>query len=203
MMGNRLSRIMTRTGDAGTTGLADGSRTDKDGMRIQAIGEVDELNSSLGLLLAEPDLPAAARASLIDIQHDLFDLGGELSLPGKTLIHAGQISRLEAAAEALNANLPRLKEFILPGGVRSAALAFWTRAVCRRAERVIVRLGHHETVSTEARRYINRLSDFLFILGRALNQAQNQPDTLWQRDRHPSSNPDPGPADGDFSQNVP
>jgi cob(I)alamin adenosyltransferase len=177
---------MTRTGDAGTTGLADGSRTNKDDPRIHAIGEVDELNSCLGVLLAESDLPTEVRARLLEIQHDLFDLGGELSLPGRTVIRVEQITQLEEAATALNTGLPRLKEFILPGGIRSAALALLARAVCRRAERAIVRLGHEETVSGEVRRYINRLSDYLFILGRALNQTQGQPDVLWRR------NPPPG-----------
>jgi cob(I)alamin adenosyltransferase len=182
-MGNRLSRIITRTGDAGTTGLGDGTRTEKDSLRIHAIGEVDELNSSLGVLLAEPGLPVDLHATLQDIQHDLFDLGGELSLPGKSVITPAQVERLETLSAAFNADLPRLKEFILPGGNRPAALTHLCRTVCRRAERAIVRLGRHDPVSENARRYINRLSDLLFILGRVLNQATGG-DILWQKGKN-------------------
>jgi cob(I)alamin adenosyltransferase len=178
--GNRLSRIVTRTGDAGTTGLGDGSRTTKDGLRIDAIGEVDELNSSLGVLLCE-DLPDAVRNALLDVQNDLFDLGGELCLPGMELVKEVQVARLEALAEEFNAELPMLKEFILPGGARPAALAHLSRTVCRRAERAIVRLAAAEAVSSAARRYINRLSDLLFIFGRALNRAGGRGDVLWQK----------------------
>ena len=178
--GNRLSKIVTRTGDAGTTGLGDGSRTTKDGLRIDAIGEVDELNSSLGVLLCE-DLPAAVRSTLLDVQNDLFDLGGELCLPGMEVVKEVQVARLEALAEEFNADLPMLKEFILPGGTRAAALAHLSRTVCRRAERAIVRLASAEAVSSAARRYINRLSDLLFILGRALNRAGGRGDVLCQK----------------------
>ncbi|MBS1161624.1 MAG: cob(I)yrinic acid a,c-diamide adenosyltransferase [Proteobacteria bacterium] len=178
--GNRLSKIITRTGDAGTTGLGDGSRTTKDSLRIDAIGEVDELNSGLGVLLCE-ELPDNVRAALLDIQNDLFDLGGELCLPGMSLIKEAQVGRLEAQAEAFNADLPRLKEFILPGGTRAAALAHLSRTVCRRAERAMVRLHHAENLSEPARRYVNRLSDLLFILGRALNRAGGRGDVLWQK----------------------
>ena len=181
--GNRLSKIVTRTGDAGTTGLGDGSRTGKDSLRIDAIGEVDELNSGLGVLLCE-ELPEAIRSALLDVQNDLFDLGGELCLPGMDVMKETQVARLEAQAEAFNAELPMLKEFILPGGTRAAALAHLCRTVCRRAERSMVRLHHAEALSEVGRRYINRLSDLLFILGRALNRAGGRGDVLWQKGRN-------------------
>ncbi len=181
--GNRLSKIVTRTGDAGSTGLGDGSRTTKDSLRIDAIGEVDELNSTLGLLLCE-DLPDAVRAALLDIQHDLFDLGGELCLPGMAIMQDAQVARLEALAESFNADLPMLKEFILPGGTRPAAFAHLARTVCRRSERAMVRLHHAESLSDAARRYINRLSDLLFILGRSLNRSGGRGDVLWQKGKN-------------------
>lgn len=178
--GNRLSKIVTRTGDAGTTGLGDGSRTTKDSLRIDSIGEIDELNSGLGVLLCE-ELPAAVRAALLDIQHDLFDLGGELCLPGMNIIKDAQVARLEELADEFNTDLPMLKEFILPGGTRAAALTHLSRTVCRRAERSMVRLHAAEPLSEPARRYINRLSDLLFILGRVLNRAGGRGDVLWQK----------------------
>ncbi len=178
--GNRLSRIVTRTGDAGTTGLGDGSRITKDSLRIDAMGEVDELNSGLGVLLCE-DLPHSVQVALLDIQNDLFDLGGELCLPGMEVLKDVQVNRLEGLAAEFNANLPMLKEFILPGGTRAAALAHLSRTVCRRAERAMVRLHSAEPVSDAARRYINRLSDLLFILGRVLNRAGGRGDVLWQK----------------------
>ena len=178
--GNRLSKIVTRTGDAGTTGLGDGSRTTKDSLRIDAIGEVDELNSTIGVLLCE-DLPIAVRDALLDVQNDLFDLGGELCLPGMAVMKDTQVARLEDLAEAFNADLPMLKEFILPGGTRPAALAHLCRTVARRAERSMVRLHSAEPLSDAARRYINRLSDLLFILGRLLNRAGGRGDVLWQK----------------------
>ena len=178
--GNRLSKIVTRTGDAGTTGLGDGSRTTKDSLRIDAMGEVDELNSGLGVLLCE-ELPARVQGALLDIQNDLFDLGGEICLPGMEVMKDVQVARLEALVEEFNANLPMLKEFILPGGTRAAALAHLSRTVCRRAERAMVRLHSAEPVSDAARRYINRLSDLLFILGRVLNRAGGRGDVLWQK----------------------
>ena len=181
-MGHRLSRIVTRTGDAGETGLGDGSRVAKDAPRIAAIGAVDELNSTLGVLLAEP-LPDAIRACVIDVQHDLFDLGGELSIPGHAAVTDDHVKRLEAAVVSFNAGLPPLKEFILPGGARTAALAHVARTVCRRAERSIVTLAGVDTVGAPARKYVNRLSDLLFVLARALNRAAGQPDVLWRRDR--------------------
>ncbi len=181
--GNRLSKIVTRTGDAGTTGLGDGSRTTKDSLRIDAIGEVDELNSSLGVLLCE-EIPARVRAALLDVQNDLFDLGGELCMPGWEIIKDTQVARLEDLAEEFNRDLPMLKEFILPGGTRPAALAHLSRTVCRRAERSMVRLHHAEALSEAARRYINRLSDLLFILGRFLNRAGDRGDVLWQKGKN-------------------
>ena len=181
--GNRLSKIVTRTGDAGTTGLGDGSRTTKDSLRIDAIGEVDELNSSIGLLLCE-ELPDPVRAALLDIQHDLFDLGGELCLPGMAVMKDAQVARLEELAEEFNRDLPMLKEFILPGGTRPAAVAHLCRTVCRRAERSMVRLHGAEPLSDAARRYINRLSDLLFILGRLLNRAGGRGDVLWQKGKN-------------------
>ncbi len=181
--GNRLSKIVTRTGDAGSTGLGDGSRTTKDSLRIDAIGEVDELNSNIGLLLCE-DLPTSMRTALLDIQHDLFDLGGELCLPGMEIIKDGQVARLEELAEEFNRDLPMLKEFILPGGTRPAAIAHVCRTICRRAERSMVRLNNAEPLSAAARRYVNRLSDLLFILGRLLNRAGGRGDVLWQKGKN-------------------
>ena len=181
--GNRLSKIVTRTGDAGTTGLGDGSRTTKDSLRIDAIGEVDELNSSLGVLLCE-EMPDSFRSALLDVQNDLFDLGGELCMPGMNFIKDQQVVRLETLADDFNADLSMLKEFILPGGTRAASLAHLSRTVCRRAERAIVRLHGDENISEPARRYINRLSDLLFILGRALNKAGGRGDVLWQKGKN-------------------
>jgi cob(I)alamin adenosyltransferase len=178
--GNRLSKIVTRTGDAGTTGLGDGSRTTKDSLRIAAIGDVDELNSSLGVLLCE-ELPDEVRSVLHDIQHDLFDLGGELCLPGMSVMKQTQVARLEAIVEDFNRDLPMLKEFILPGGTRPAALSHLCRTTCRRAERSMVALHHAEALSEPARRYINRLSDLLFVLGRSLNRSGGRGDVLWQK----------------------
>lgn len=179
-MGNRLSKIVTRTGDTGTTGLGDGSRVAKDCLRIDSMGEVDELNSSLGVLLAE-ELPQAIRDALLGVQHDLFDLGGELCIPGTTIINAAHIARLEDLVTQFNASLSPLKEFILPGGTRAAALAHLSRTVCRRAERRVVHLANHENVSDFTRKYLNRLSDLLFVLGRTLNQAGSGGDVLWQK----------------------
>jgi cob(I)alamin adenosyltransferase len=181
-MGNRLGKIVTRTGDAGTTGLGDGSRVGKDCLRIDCIGEIDELNSSIGVLLAET-LPETVRGALLRIQNDLFDLGGEICIPGSALIGVAHIARLEAQAAQFNEGLAPLKNFILPGGTRSAALANLSRAVCRRAERRVVRLGNSEPVSEFARKYLNRLSDLLFILGRWLNKEEGTGDVLWSQTR--------------------
>jgi cob(I)alamin adenosyltransferase len=184
-MANRLSTIVTRTGDDGTTGLGDGSRTRKDDDRIQVIGEVDELNATLGVLLAEP-LPDPIPADLLQIQHDLFDLGGELSIPGHRMIHEAQVVRLDERLAHYNADLPRLAEFILPGGSRAAALAHVCRTVCRRAERGLVALAQTagpDAVGTSARQYLNRLSDLLFVLARVLNRAGGGSDVLWRHER--------------------
>jgi cob(I)alamin adenosyltransferase len=179
-MGKRLSAIATRTGDAGTTGLGDGTRVDKDHLRIAALGEVDELNSFVGLLATE-DLPDAVRADLADIQHDLFDLGGELSIPGYSMIADKQVARLDARLAHYNANLPRLAEFILPGGSRAAAVAHVCRTVCRRAERALVALGKQDTINPGPRQYLNRLSDLMFVLARVLNRHAGGTDVQWQQ----------------------
>lgn len=181
-MGNRLSKIATRTGDAGTTGLGDGSRTDKDSVRIIAIGEVDELNSHLGLLLCE-DMPADLRDELVTIQHDLFDLGGELCIPGYQMIKEAHVERLDELLAKYNATLPPLTEFILPAGSRAASQAHVCRTVCRRAERAIVTLGKAETIHEHPRQYVNRLSDLLFVLSRVLNRYAGGSDVLWQHER--------------------
>jgi len=177
---NRLSKITTRTGDDGSTGLGDGSRTGKESMRIEVLGEIDELNSMIGLLLSEP-LPEPVASALMHIQHDLFDLGGELCIPGSRLMDEPRLTRLEHLTREFNHALPPLKEFILPGGSRNAALAHVARTVCRRAERRLVALKRQETVSEDALRYLNRLSDLLFVTARLLNKTAGQPDILWQR----------------------
>jgi len=179
-MGHRLSQIATRTGDDGSTGLGDGSRTGKDSLRIAAIGDIDELNSALGVLLAD-DLPDEVRADLLDIQHDLFDLGGELCIPGYTMLKDAQVARLDDRLKHYNAGLPRLAEFILPGGSRAAALAHVCRATCRRAERAIVTLGKAETIHATPRQYVNRLSDLMFVLARVLNRHAGGSDVQWQQ----------------------
>ena len=182
-MGNRLSKIATRTGDDGSTGLGDGSRVGKDSLRIQALGDVDELNSQLGLLLCET-LPAALREELVSIQHDLFDLGGELCIPGYTVLADAHLARLDALLEKYNATLPPLKEFILPGGSRTAALAHVCRTVCRCAERSVVMLEKAEAgVNAPARQYLNRLSDLCFVLARVLNREAGGQDVLWEKGR--------------------
>jgi len=181
-MGHRLTQIATRTGDDGTTGLGDGSRTRKDSLRVAAMGDVDELNSTIGLLLTEP-LPDDIREALIDIQHDLFDLGGELCIPGFENLAETQVVRLDALLLRYNATLPRLQEFILPGGSRSAAIAHIARTVCRRAERAIVSLGGEETIRPACRQYVNRLSDLLFVLARVLNRQEGGTDVQWQKGR--------------------
>ncbi|MBN9422531.1 MAG: ATP:cob(I)alamin adenosyltransferase [Candidatus Accumulibacter sp. 66-26] len=184
-MGNRLSKIVTRTGDAGTTGLGDGSRVAKDSLRIEAIGEVDELNSTLGLLLTE-ELPDDIREGLTGMQHDLFDLGGELCIPGMSIIGQAHVDRLEDLVERFNEDLTPLKDFILPGGTRAAAYAHLVRTVARRAERRVVHLANGEDVTTGAagvsdfaRKYLNRVSDLMFVLGRLLNKAGGRGDVLW------------------------
>jgi cob(I)alamin adenosyltransferase len=181
-MGNRLSKIATRTGDDGTTGLGDGSRVAKDSARVHALGDVDELNSQIGLLLCD-DMPHAVREDLISIQHDLFDFGGEVSIPGHVMIASLHVARLDALLEKYNAELPALKEFILPGGSRVAAQAHVCRTVCRRAERSLVSLATLERVSDHLRQYLNRLSDLLFVLSRVLNRHAGLGDVLWDRER--------------------
>ena len=185
-MGNRLTRIATRTGDDGTTGLANGARVSKSDQRVAAMGDVDELNSQLGVLLCEP-LPEDVRTLLRHIQHQLFNLGGELSLPGQTLLKAEEVAGVDAALERHNASLPPLAEFILPGGTRSAALAHVARTVARRAERALVALGDTEAVNPAPRQYLNRLSDLLFVLARVLNRANldglGGDDVYWHSER--------------------
>ncbi len=178
-MGHRLSKIITRTGDGGETGLADGSRRPKDSVRIAALGDVDELNSAVGLLTCEP-LPEPLRRALAAIQHDLFDLGGELAVPGHRSMTTEHVLALERLTEDLNANLAPLRDFILPGGSRSAALAHVARAVCRRAERTVVALERVEPIADLCRIYLNRLSDALFVIARTLNQSLGCGDTLWK-----------------------
>lgn len=181
-MGNRLSKITTRTGDDGSTGLGDGSRVPKNAARIVAIGDVDELNSTLGVLIAEP-LSEKVHDTLLDIQHDLFDLGGELAIPGHKAITETQVERLDQAIADFNAVLPPLVEFILPGGTRASALAHVSRTVCRRAERAVITLAESETVEAHARLYLNRLSDLLFVLSRDINRAAGVADVYWRSAR--------------------
>ena len=181
-MAHRLSKITTRTGDAGDTGLGDGARVPKDSARIHALGDVDELNSALGLVLAE-ELPEAVRAALLEAQHDLFDLGGELSIPGHAIVAPAQVKFLDQRIEAWNAELEPLKEFILPGGTRAAAAAHLARTICRRAERSLVNLGQKEKINDQARHYLNRLSDLLFVAGRHLNRHAGRSDVQWRHER--------------------
>ena len=181
-MGNRLSKIYTRTGDDGSTGLGDGSRVAKDSARVTAYGTVDEANSCIGLLLAA-GVPDDIHALLTTIQHQLFDLGGELCIPGHAAIHDADIDRLEAQLDGFNADLPPLKDFILPGGGLPAAHCHLARTICRRAEREVVTLSHHDAVRPEAIRYLNRLSDLLFVLARVLARASGHGEVLWRHDR--------------------
>ena len=181
-MGNRLSKIYTRTGDAGDTGLGDGTRVPKDCPRVEAFGCVDELNSHIGLLIAQTALPSNIRSVLTDVQHELFDLGGELCIPGHAAITDAHTARLEQALDALNASLPPLQEFILPGGNVAAATAHVARTVCRRAERRVVSLAHAETVNAPVLGYLNRLSDLLFVIARVLARADGG-EVLWRHER--------------------
>jgi len=181
-MGHRLTRIYTRTGDDGTTGLADGARVPKDAARIEAIGAVDELNSLVGLLLADT-LPEEVSGCLTRVQHELFDLGGELSLPRHPVMTAAHVDNLEKDLERFNAGLPALREFILPGGSRAAALAHVARAACRRAERRLVTLSRRETLPPAVIRYLNRLSDLLFVVARVLNRGAGIEDVLWRSEK--------------------
>ncbi len=181
-MGNRLSKIYTKTGDDGTTGLGDGARVAKDAARVSAYGTVDELNSTIGVILAQ-EMPAGVREALVQIQHDLFDLGGELCIPGMAMIHDADVERLEATLDGFNAGLPALKDFILPGGGMAAASCHVARTVCRRAEREVVTLARGESVRPEAIRYLNRLSDLLFVLARVLARESGHGEVLWQHER--------------------
>ncbi|TVO66879.1 cob(I)yrinic acid a,c-diamide adenosyltransferase [Denitromonas ohlonensis] len=182
-MGHRLSKIYTRTGDAGTTGLGDGNRVSKNSLRIHSLGEIDELNACVGLLLTET-LPDDVRALLTDVQHDLFDLGGEVCIPGMSMISTKQVDKLEAALDAWNEDLSPLKDFILPGGSRAASQAHLCRTVCRRAERMLVGLAQEEAVNDGPRQYLNRLSDLMFVLGRHLNKVDGHGDVLWQKGKN-------------------
>jgi len=181
-MGNRLSKIYTKTGDDGTTGLGDGTRVAKDSARVAAYGTVDELNSAIGIVLAQ-EIPAPIREALTQIQHDLFDLGGELCIPGMAMVHEADVERLEQTLDGFNADLPALKDFILPGGGMAAACCHVARTVCRRAEREVVTLSRSEPVRPEAVRYLNRLSDLLFVLSRVLARASGHGEVLWQHER--------------------
>ena len=181
-MGNRLSKIYTKTGDDGTTGLGDGTRVAKDSARVTAYGTVDELNSAIGVVLAG-DVPDRIREVLTQAQHDLFDLGGELCIPGMAMIEDADITSLEEVLDAFNDTLPALKDFILPGGGMAAACCHVARTVCRRAEREVVTLSRQESVRPEAIRYLNRLSDLLFVLARVLARASGHGEVLWQHER--------------------
>jgi cob(I)alamin adenosyltransferase len=177
-MGNRLSKIYTRTGDKGTTGLGDGARVDKDSLRVEAYGTVDELNSAVGLVLSA-DLPDEVRSCLTRAQHELFDLGGELCMPGTTLIPDRYVEGLEQSLDAFNEDLPPLKDFILPGGSEAAARCHLARTIARRAERRVISLAHNETVNEATIRYLNRLSDLLFVIARVLARRDGGSEVLW------------------------
>jgi len=184
-MGNRLSKIYTRTGDDGSTGLGDGSRVPKDGLRVEAFGTVDEANSAIGVVLCTSALPPPVARCLTEVQHDLFDLGGELCIPGHRMIQASHIERLERELEGFNESLPPLKEFILPGGGPAAAACHVARTVCRRAERRCWSLARVETVAPEALQYLNRLSDLLFVLARVLARHEHGSEVFWRRAKEP------------------
>jgi cob(I)alamin adenosyltransferase len=182
-MGHRLSKIYTRTGDDGTTGLGDGTRVSKDSARVEAYGTIDEANSSLGVVLASRDLPEDVRLVLTRVQHELFDLGGELCVPGHRIIDSTHVERLEAELDGFNDTLPPLKEFILPGGGPASAAVHLARAICRRAERRVCTLARDEAVAPEAIRYLNRLSDLLFVIARVLARLEGGNEVTWRRDR--------------------
>ena len=182
-MANRLSSITTRTGDDGTTGLGDGSRVPKTNLRVVAMGDVDELNSHIGVLACEP-LPEDIKDALVDIQHDLFDLGGELCIPGYVNLVDSQVARLDELISHYNATLPRLAEFILPGGSRDAAQAHIVRTVCRRAERSVIAVAQTEALRPQCPQYLNRLSDLMFVLSRVLNRFAGGADVLWQQGKN-------------------
>jgi cob(I)alamin adenosyltransferase len=183
-MGNRLSRIVTRTGDDGSTGLGDGTRVRKDTARIEALGSVDELNCTLGVLLSNPLDDESAAYCLTEVQHDLFDLGGELAIPGSVAINDERVAWLDSQLQEFNRSLPPLKEFVLPGGGTAASASHIARAVCRRAERSCWALARNEPMSPMALRYLNRLSDLLFVLARRFARAGQSGESLWNRARH-------------------
>ncbi len=182
-MGNRLSKIVTRTGDDGTTGLGDGSRVAKDCARVEAVGAVDEANSAIGIVLAVDAVPDAVRDCLVEVQHDLFELGGELCIPGHSAIDQAYIDRLESDVESFNTDLPPLKDFILPGGGEAAAACHLARTVVRRAERRVITLAGSDSLRPEVTRYLNRLSDLLFIIARVLARIETGQEVQWKRDR--------------------
>ena len=182
-MGNRLSKTYTRTGDDGTTGLGDGSRVPKDGLRVEAYGTVDEANSAIGVILSANDLPEDVERCLTGVQHDLFELGGELCIPGHKAIDQAFVDRLEESLDAFNADLPPLKDFILPGGGKAAAACHFARTVVRRAERRVASLKNEEDVHDEPLRYLNRLSDLLFVIARVLSRAETGREVIWDRSR--------------------
>jgi cob(I)alamin adenosyltransferase len=182
-VGNRLSKIYTRTGDDGTTGLGDGGRVAKDDPRVEAYGCVDECNSAIGLVLAVPGLPADVRDLLLNVQHELFDLGGELCIPGHRAIESQHVTALETWLDAFNERLPPLKEFILPGGGTAAAACHLARAICRRAERRCWTLARAQTVAPEPLQYLNRLSDLLFVIARVLARHESGSEVLWRHER--------------------
>lgn len=181
-MGNRLTQIATRTGDAGTTGLGDNTRVSKNSLRVHAMGDVDELNSHIGVLLCEP-MPDDVRTLLVEIQHQLFNLGGELSIPGFELLKPEAVLALDEALARYNEQLPRLQEFILPAGTRAASQAHVCRTVARRAERAVVALGNEEAIKDAPRQYLNRLSDLMFVLARVLNRMDGGDDVYWKSER--------------------
>ncbi len=184
-MGNRLSKIYTRTGDDGSTGLGDGARVAKESLRVEAYGSVDETNSAVGLVLAVPALPDAVRACLTEVQHDLFDLGGELCIPGHRMITPAYAERLERELDGFNEALPPLKDFILPGGGPAAAACHMARAICRRAERRCWSLARAESVAPDALKYLNRLSDLLFVIARVLARGESGSEVLWRHRQPP------------------
>jgi len=186
-MGNRLTKIYTRTGDDGSTGLGDGARVPKESLRVEAFGTVDEANCAIGVVLAIPNLPAEIMHCLLEVQHDLFDLGGELCIPGHRIVTPAYILRLETKLDEFNETLPPLKDFILPGGGPAAAACHVARAVCRRAERRSWTLARVEKVAPDVLRYLNRLSDLLFVIARLLARHEQGTETVWRRTRDRTS----------------
>lgn len=199
-MGNRLTKIYTRTGDDGTTGLGDGSRLNKDSIRVGAMGEVDHLNAYVGAVLSHFDIPAGVETCLTDVQHDLFDVGAELCIPGLERITDAHVGRIEEHLDTFNQHLVRLQDFILPGGSPAAAQAHLARTTCRKAERAVLQLWREEGGDIPARcRYLNRLSDLLFVLARTINRSAGRPDTLWvQRKTEIDANGLEGEENGAF-----